>query len=75
MNTDADNTSTPNRRRTLLAGVLAAAAVALAIPVTGAFAGSGDSGGKSGRDGHRGDCPEHKDGKRSGTSADPAREL
>ena len=75
MNIDADTSPTPDRRRRLVAGVLAAAAVALAIPVSGAFAGSGDSGASDARDGKRGDCPEHKGGDRSGTSVDPTREL
>ena len=81
MNTDADNTPTPRRHRTLVAGVLAAAAIALAIPVSGAFAGSDDATSGSGvaaqqRDGHRGDCPKDRDRDRSsGTSVDPTREL
>ena len=78
MNTDADNTPTPRRHRTLVAGVLAAAAIALAIPVSGAFAGSGndDSVANGDRAGHRGDCPKDRDRDRSsGTSVDPTREL
>ena len=77
MNTDADTTPTSRRHRTLVAGVVAAAAIALAIPVSGAFAGSGnDSAANGGRDGHRGDCPKDRDRDRSsGTSVDPTREL
>jgi hypothetical protein len=77
MNTDPDTTPTTRRRRTLFAGVLAAAAIALAIPVSGAFAGSGDESAANGdRAGHRGDCPKDRDRDRSsGTSVDPTREL
>lgn len=42
---EPDPTPTPHRRRTLVGGALAAAALALAVPASGALAGSNDASG------------------------------
>ncbi len=87
MDADTTPTRTPRRRRRLVAGTLAAALVALAIPVSGAFAGSDDPAGTgtdvarpAQSDSHRGDCPEdrqgnNRSGESSGAGVDQSTEL
>ena len=72
----------------MVAGVLAALAVAVALPVSGALAG-GSSGSQSGGDDVRSapvqdqrdqgprdrDCPEKRDGQRGGSGSQEAIEL
>ncbi len=82
---EPDPTPTPRRRRTLLAGVLAVAGLALAVPAAGALAGNDDSSGSTAaetgaaaRD--KRDCPEHERGgagreDNSAGSFDESREL
>jgi hypothetical protein len=78
-----------NRRRAILAGVLAAAAVAVALPVSGAFA-DGDSSGSQASGGavqsapvqdqrdqgpRDRDCPEKRDGQGGSSGSEDAIEL
>ena len=68
MEADPTPTPTPRRRRALMAGVLALAGLAIAVPAAGALAGDGDSNGGPAAtqrgDGARDkrDCPEHERG-------------